>query len=149
MRRYSAFGNGAAAASPGRTVLEVVAATTTRGRIYDVIIGSDGTPADSAFRIKIMRGSAAGTATAFTPTLLDGGDPAALLASNANASAEPTITANSELIDIALNQRATFRWVAAPDGELVVPATANARVATRVIHASSTVTFNVTEHWQE
>lgn len=131
-------------------MLEVVGGTGVRPGIYDVIIGSDATPADNAFIIKAMRRTAAGTATAFTPVALDGGDPkAATATANANATAEPTYTANSELLDIRINQRATFRWVAAPGGELYVPATAAAGIGFRVQHASSTATFGVTAHWAE
>ncbi len=37
---------------------------------------------------------------------------------------EPTYTGIA-LLSIPLNQRATFRWVANPGSELVIPATAN------------------------
>lgn len=149
MDRYSAFGAGAAAASPGRTVLEVVAAATSRGEIYDLIFSSDGTPADTAYLWKAMRGTVAGTATAFTPTEPDPDGPVPLLAANANASAEPTYTANSELLDFALNQRATFRWVAAPNGGLRLPATAAARIGFRCQHASAVLSNRCTAHWFE
>jgi hypothetical protein len=35
----------------------------------------------------------------------------------------PTLTAGATLLNWAQNQRATFRWVAAPGKELVIPAT--------------------------
>lgn len=150
MGRYGAFGAGAAAASPGRTILEVVGGTGVRPGIYDLILSCDGTPADIAFIWKVMRRTVAGTATAFTPTLLDPGDPkAATATANANASAEPTVTANSEVLDLSLNQRATFRWVAAPGGELFAPATAANGLTARVQHASSTASCRAQAHWAE
>ncbi len=152
MGRYSAFGVGGALSSPGRTILEVTGASGVRPLIYDIVLSSSDTPADNAFIWKVMRGTTAGTATSFTPTLLDPSDPkAATGGANANASAEPTITANSELLDLALNMRATFRWVAAPGGELVValgtPGTN--RVAMRCQHASATSNMRATAHWSE
>ena len=41
-----------------------------------------------------------------------------------NHTIEPTYTAAAIVLMIPLNQRATFRWVAAPGSELVAPATA-------------------------
>ncbi|OHB75584.1 MAG: hypothetical protein A2W31_00820 [Planctomycetes bacterium RBG_16_64_10] len=40
-----------------------------------------------------------------------------------NHTVEPTYT--TELLRFSINQQATFRWVAAPDGELIAPATAS------------------------
>ena len=54
----------------------------------------------------------------------DSADPAAVSVCGKNHTVEPTYTAIASLLDIALNQRATFRWVAAPGSELMAPATA-------------------------
>jgi len=48
---------------------------------------------------------------------------AALTAGGSNHTVEPTYTAGAFLLTVDLNQRATFRWVAPPGGELVTPAT--------------------------
>lgn len=102
------------------------AESTTQARrfkVYDVILGSEATPADAAILWTIQRCSAAGTTTAVTPQKLDPADAAALTEAGENATIEPTYTANEILLNVPLNQRATFRWVAAPGGELVFPAT--------------------------
>lgn len=150
-RRYAATGANVLAASPGKTALNVFqTSNTTRGRLYDVMFGSSGTPADSAFRWRLSKSTAVGTEGAgVVPIALDSGDPAALYDGAEGHSAEPTYTAATEVIDIALNQRATFRWVAAPDGEMIGPATANAGFGLAAFHASSVVASEATFHWQE
>lgn len=98
----------------------------TRAKVYDLMFGSEAVPADAAILWTIMRFTAAGTTTAVTPQKLDPQDRAAGCEAGENATIEPTYTTGPPaeiLLDIPLNQRATFRWVAAPGGELVIPAT--------------------------
>jgi hypothetical protein len=52
-------------------------------------------------------------------------------------------------LQVAHNQRATFRWVAIPDGELIVPATAGAGLALMSIVASATANYAWSSSWQE
>lgn len=99
------------------------ATTLRRGWVYDVTFGTDGTPADNAVTYKIDRQTTTGTRTAATPAPLDAADAAALLTCGVVTTIEPTVTASTQLLEIAMNQRATYRWVAAPGGELVIPAT--------------------------
>jgi len=101
----------------------VSSATVRRIKVYDVMFGSEATPADAAILWKMNRCTAAGTSTAVTPQALDPADGAALTVGGENHTIEPTYTAAAILLHVAVNQRATFRWVAAPGGELVTPAT--------------------------
>lgn len=116
-----------------KTLLALTAATATLcgARIYDVLIGTNGTPADNSMEFDISRQTAAGTATATTPVPLDGQFRAAGIVGAANATIEGTITAASSVFYIGLNQRASYRWVAAPGFELVIPATNLAGFALR------------------
>ena len=147
MRRYSA--DGQTAAGTNLTILEIIAATTTRGRIYDILVGSDATPADLAGEFNLIRGTVSGTGTAVTPRALDPADPAALLTAKQGTFTVQTKTAASSLLNIGLNQRATFRWVAAPDGELIIPATADNWVGVESIAHGGTPNINATIHWLE
>jgi hypothetical protein len=149
MRRYAVEHQ--TSAGTNLTMLNVIAATTTRGRIYDLLIGSDATPADVATEYQLIRTTAVGTGgTALTGRALDPGDPAALItATGGTFSVQPTKTASSGMLNIALNQRATFRWVAVPDGELVIPATSGNGIAIESIASGGTPNTNVTVHWQE
>ena len=121
-RKYSV--SGARTNTAAKTVINVTSASTIRPSIYDIVFGSDATPADNAASYYVQRHTAAGTSTAFTPIALDPADPASLAASGFNHTVEPTLTASSYLLEWSQNQRATFRWVAAPNSELVMPATA-------------------------
>jgi len=97
-----------------------------RGKIYDIMFGSEATPNDAAILWTFQRYTAAGTSTAVTPQALDPADAAFLGQAGENHTIEPTYTARAILLNVPLNQRATYRWVAAPGGELVYPAqTAN------------------------
>lgn len=117
-----------------KTLLVMKAASgtqTRRGRIKEILIGTDGTPADQVVDWDVSRQTADGTATSVTPNALDPADAAALGISQANATAEGTITANSSVFFVGVNQRASYRWVASPGSELVYPATNLAGFALR------------------
>lgn len=119
-----------------------------RGKIYDIVFGSEATPADNAFRYILQRCTAAGTSTAVTPQPLDPADAATEADAGENHTIEPTYTANAILLAVALNQRATFRWVASPGGELVYPATAANGFGVQT-PTSSAVSITATLHFQE
>lgn len=108
-----------------KTILSLNAQTASlrRGKVYDILIGTDGTPADQVLDWDMSRMTGAGTATSTTPNPNDPADTAALSAGFANYTAEPTVTASSSVFAIGVNQRASYRWVAAPGNELVFPAT--------------------------
>jgi len=113
-------------AGAAKTVGSVAAtATPRRIKIYECTFGCSGAPADNIFQWEIQRFTAPGTSTAVTPQPLDPADAAALTAGGSNHTVEPTYTAGQFLLTVDLNQRATFRWVAPPGGELVTPATNN------------------------
>lgn len=122
MSRYSTRGSMALIAAD--TVLSVIAATTVRPRVYDIILSSSSTPNDYSAEFYLQRFSADGTGTAVTPQKLDFDDRAAVATSKHTYTAEPTLTANEILLHLAHNQRAVVRWIAAPGSELVIPALA-------------------------
>ena len=147
-RRYSAVGSDTNTAAT--TMWSVISATTIRPKIYEILIGSVATPADNAWEFVIGRITTAGTSTAFTPIALDPADPASLAAVGFNHSAEPTYTANAYLLRIAGNQRAAVRWIAAPGGELTLPATAaNGAGCLSNAVGGSAVVMTFTIHWEE
>lgn len=106
------------------------APTTTprRGKIYDLLIGTNGTPADNFIEWDISRCTtvstavAAGTLVAAQP--LDQADAIAVSVCTVNSTGSATI-AVPNLFYVAVNQRASYRWVAAPGSELVWPATSS------------------------
>jgi len=122
MSAYSTRGSMALIAAD--TVLSVISATTCRPKVYDILLSSSSTPNDYSTQLFVQRFSADGTATAVTPQPLDFNDRAAVATSKHTYTIEPTLTANEILLQLAHNQRATVRWVAAPGSELTIPALA-------------------------
>jgi hypothetical protein len=112
-----------AAASVGNWVANVT--RPRRNKWYDILLGSQAAAADNPFLYTIQRCTTQGTATAVVPQAIDPADAATESVAGENHTAEPTYTAAAILLNIGLNQRATFRWIASPGGELVTPATAN------------------------
>jgi hypothetical protein len=97
--------------------------TVRRAWIYDLMAGADGAVADNSMAFIVDRQTTVGTGTGITPRPLDAADGATTIVGTVNHTAEPTVTADTDLLEIGGNQRASFRWVASPGGELVIPAT--------------------------
>jgi hypothetical protein len=119
-----------------------------RLKIYDWMFGSEAAAADNPFLWQVARVTAGGTVTGVTPQPLDPADAATESDAGENATAEPTYTANAIMLSIPLNQRASYRWVAAPGGELVGPATASNGFGIKTPTASA-VAITTTVHADE
>lgn len=136
-RAYSVSGPNASG-SATKTLVAIISATTVRPRIYDVVLGSQASPADQAAQYAVSRFTAVGTAGSNpTPLPVDPADVASITTAGITHSAEPTYTASNDVLVIPMNQRATFRWVASPGFELVAPATANAGLGLRLVAATA------------
>lgn len=120
-----------------------------RIKIYDILMGTNGTPADNYMEYDVSRMTVAGTATATVPNALDPADPAAVTVGASNYTAEPTVTAASSAFYVGVNQRASYRWVAAPGSELVAPATNLAGFVFRTRSGGYTGTATATMLFQE
>ena len=120
-----------------------------RIKVYDILIGTNGTPADNFMEWDVSRITAASTATSATPQPLDQADATSLTTTTVNSSTFGTVTANSNVFYVGVNQRASYRWVAAPGGELVSPATSSAGFQLRTRSASYTGTATGTFHFEE
>ena len=150
MARYSASGT-QTLASGATTALSVTSNTSTvqRNWVYELTFGNVGTPADQVSVITVQRVTAPGTATGVTPTRLDLADREAQAVAGEKHSSEPTYTSTEELMEVPLNHRATFRWVAAPGSEIVCPATSGDGIGVHSLHASATTDWRVTALWLE
>lgn len=125
------------------------ATTLRRAFLYEAMFGADGTPADNVMVYKIDRQTTVGTGTSATAAPLDAGDAATLVTGNLATTIEPTVTANTQLIEVGVNQRATYRWVASPDGALVMPATNVAGLGFRAKSPAYTGTVAAAIHFVE
>lgn len=151
MKRYSVVGVQTTNTTTAKTMLTVITTTGVRIAVYDVIVGTDGTPADNAMRYIAQKFTAVGTTagSAPVPVPLDNADIAGIATAGWDHSAEPTYTANTVALDIPLNQRATLRWVCAPDSELHAPATASAGWGFTSLSPAYTGRSRVTAMWVE
>jgi len=104
-----------------------VTAGTPGGRrikVYDVLIGTNGLPADNFVEWSIDRVTTGSSATVVVPNPLDTADAPAVAVCTANSSTGGTVVATGQVFYVGVNQRASYRWVAAPGSELVSPAVA-------------------------
>ena len=131
------------------TILALEASASVIGRIHQLIIGSDSTPADIATRFDIIRhtvAGAAGTAVVEKATDPQAGPAACNL--RGGTMTEPTYEADF-LEEVALNQRATFTWIANPGREFrLAVGTANG-IGVRSISSGGTPNINLTLAWDE
>ncbi len=166
-------GVGQGLGSAYKTLLVVAASTTAggtyiglrRGKIYDILLGTDGTPADNALDWDLVRGTYASSTAITTGGILglmsslssnyamDTADGPSNAAINSNSSVETYLTSPTELWFLGMNQRASYRWVAAPGSEYVYPAvssgTGGNALALRARSAGYTSSAPVTVLFQE
>lgn len=136
-----------------KTLIAVTAQTAMLGRfrIYEIILGTNGAPADNYMEYDISLQTAAGTGTAVTPRALDPSDQG----TNGslcvvNATAEGTITASSSIFYVAMNQRATLIWKEQVlDQMLIAPAVNLAGFAIRARSGAYTGTVTATVKFME
>ncbi len=128
---------------------DLTAATTNRPQIYDLVFSHGSAPADTVIRWEVIRSTTANTGGAAVENALNPASPTALAAALEEITAAGTITADSQVLDMDLNQRATFRWVAAPGSEFIVPATANNAFLINASSASYAGISRVTVLWDE
>lgn len=143
MARYGAKFSQATLTTTFKTAgsLRAPAASMRRIKLYDLTLGSGGTPADNVLEFGVQRSTSVPTDTTLVPAPFDPADAACVATFGSNATVEPTLTSATFLLDGFVNQRATYRWVAAPGSELVIPATANNGVSVLGLSPAYTGSF--------
>jgi hypothetical protein len=112
-------------ASSYKSALSIAATAAVTPTIYDFTVGTSGTPADNSTQWEAIRMSGTvGTSTASVPNPLEANDGASTSIGATNYTAEQGTPGVIIFGPMDLNMRATYRWVAAPGGELVTPPTA-------------------------
>src|SRR5262245_11775486 len=103
--------------------VSAITATLTRAAVQDILVGASNVPnaTDCSINYDVVRTTTTTTGTSATPSPLDNTVRASGTNAWVNFTAEPTT--GVYLLSLALNQRASQRWVAAPGSELIVPAT--------------------------
>lgn len=123
-------------------------AAPRRTKVYEILIGTNGVPADNFIEWDVSRITTASTATSVTPPPLDQADATSVTTATVNSSTQGTISVPN-LWYVAANQRASYRWVASPGGELVSPATSSAGFQLRTRSGGYTSTATGTFHFEE
>ena len=124
MAKYNITGAAGAASATAATagivkVDQDASAPTVTISIYEWSIGPGAAAEDSNYTVAVKRQTTAGTWTAVTPEPLDTTGQAASIANGGRLSTAAGAAGN--VIGYwGFNQRAGFRWVAVPGGELVV-----------------------------
>lgn len=121
------------------------ATPTSRGRIYDLNMGSAATPADQAADFLLNRTTAVGTeGSGLVPNNLDPAGPAGAYDSGLGVfGGEPTYTSAKQLLAFQLNQRGLFRWIADQGSELMMAATQNNGAGLKSVTSTSTQAYGL------
>ena len=122
-----------------------------RGKIYDILIGTDSTPGDTVVEWDLARANTMLSSEVFIGALTSASslfalDPAdgVLTAFAINNSTAEVATYGAEAWSIGINQRASYRWVAAPGSEFVYAAVSSAGLGLRAMGPSGGGSFTGT-----
>ena len=151
MSRGYTLNGPSATGTANKTALTVIASASVRPRMFEFSVGLTTAPnsTDQQLEFAVGRFTAVGTAGASpTPLAIDPGDVAAISTGGITHSAEPTY-ATGYLMDMAMNQRAMFRWVAVPGFEFVGPAVAGNGIGLRNVGITATSVVLGTAMWME
>lgn len=150
-RRYAGAVSATNTANSSTPMFNMQGSGNFRFRVYDFVSGCRSTPTDDATNLQLQRASTAGTASTSAAGVqaLEPNDPAATVIFNLTFTTTPPSLSANPLLSVSQNTRATFRWVAAPDSELICPATAAAGISLLSIAATTAKTFDWTIFWQE
>jgi hypothetical protein len=131
------------------TILALESTASVVGRIHQLLLSSVTTPADVATRFDVLRHTAVGTGgTAVAEKLTDPQTASASCNLRGGTMTEPTYEADF-LLEFALNQRATFTWIANPGRELRTAVGSGNGIGLRSISSGGTPEINCTMAWDE
>lgn len=156
-RRYAISGSMGTAtmAATAKTLIQYQSSATIRPYVYDFTFGTVGTPSDSVVTLSVVRANA-GAATQGTAAVISALDSidtgtSGLTAGGTIVAATAEQAASTVLFQVGLNVRATYRWVAAPGGELVLAAgtTTNANLDIRALSPAYTLDATATSYHAE
>lgn len=132
-------------------IFHAAAAPTSRGKIYEVVIGGVGTLGDNSADFYMARTTAVGTeGSGLVPNNLDPAGPAGEMDSGLGVfGGEPTYTAAKQLLRIPLYHRNTARWLANGGCELMMTATQNNGAGLKTVTSGSTQAYGSTIYFTE
>lgn len=142
MPDYHVKGSQTVAGTTDTTLTLEAPGSAKRAKIFEFTTGFTlASPADILLSVTAQRFiTADGVGTSRTPNPLDPADGPATITCLQNHTTEPTTYTTDEEVwgPIGQHMRATYRWVASPGKEIVIPNTASVGVGWFADHASST-----------
>jgi len=122
-----------------------------RGKIYDILIGTNGSPVDAVQQWDLARATTMLSSEVFIGAVssvssalaLDPADGLIAAFAIVNSSAE-VATYSNDVWSIGCNTRASYRWVAAPGSEFLYPATSSQGLGLRASSPAGSYTSTVT-----
>lgn len=149
--KYSVSGVDITGANSPQSLINIFSvAGIARGKIYEMICGSNATPDDQTANLEFVLTTGNGTeGSGWTPRPLDPDGPPSNFDAGIGHSAQPPEVADSRLLTIPINKRNTFRWVAKPDSELILPKLANNGICLLKRTSTADYTFNATILFEE
>lgn len=119
-------------------------ASLRRGKLYDILVGTNGTPADNYMEFQVSRATittSSGTTFAGEMSSVSSGmaldladvGMAGFVAANSSNEGGITLTTVPAPWYVGINQRASYRWVSAPGSEIVYPAISSASGANGLV----------------
>ncbi len=148
LNRYSASVQ-AAANTAGSTLLSVrnPASPQRRFQLMEFCVSSPITPVDVTTSYFLQHMSSIASSTSINGAPLDRDSAASTL--TAASGGNPTPITPGFIYAVSVNQRASWRWVAQPNGSVIVPATANNGVYLGIQSTTGTATVDATIIWAE
>lgn len=119
---------------------------TVRGAVYEFIISSGATPGDQTTRWALDRTTTVGSGGGLAEISLDPGSQTPVC--QAASLASPSLV-GSAFMQMSVNQRVTFRWVAAPNAALIFASGLGAGIAITVANPTGAYTCDFTMMWME
>lgn len=154
MAKYTGSGNaGAATATVAAAgIIQVAQGATVKAvKLYEWEIAGGSAAADTNYIVAMQRATTKGTwSNTITPAALDGQNAMAAQATCYTVStAAGSLVSNSILLNVGFNERAGYRWVAVPGGELVLAPTTLYNIFLSYLYAQGTDTFWASVSWDE
>lgn len=146
LRQYNVSWNCLNTASTTLPLMNLISTAAIQPEVTEFTLGSDAV-ASNAAKYAFQRGTTIGAwggagGAAVTPQNLNGNNTVTALvtANQGVCSTGPTLTANAFVYQVALNQQATYRFLANPGSGIFLPSTA--ATSLNLVSLVSAVAFN-------
>jgi hypothetical protein len=151
VKKYAVNGLSASGTGP-QTAMTIIGSSTIRGLVSEFTVGMRTNPNATDQQVRFAIGTTTTTGTAGsnpTPKPLDPADPVAAVATaGITHSAEPTYAA-TYFMDMDINQRGLFRWVAEIGFELGGSATTSNCIGGKMIAVTAAIVMSMPVAYKE